>query len=386
LTLEGLAALIGFSPQHLSEVERAKTPVSGPFVSACDHALDAQGTLSALLPAVIAERALQRHGRSTIRHSGLRSGSAAGSLAAHPAGSAEVDPELVPHWLELKGVLTDHDQLFGPHQVLVIAQRGLGIIGRQRQASRGYLRTELMRVESRWEMLAAWLYDDAGDPAVSASMERARTLASAADDSLMVAYVLVRQSERASRSGKSREAIALAQAAWREYGVTPHVRALSALHEALGHARAGEMSACQVDLETAHELVGQQHDAVVDSSFEGLGRHYATRTTVLAGEARCWLWLGQPRKAVDAAERALARWPAIRRRGRGLQLAGFAVACAAAGEPDRAAREGLRALTVARATRSNRSMRELRRLDRRLATMPQAQGVAEFREAFAAPR
>ena len=58
---------------------------------------------------------------------------------------------------------------------------------------------------------------------------------------------------------------------------------------------------------------------MTDCGFEGLGRHYATRTTILAGEARCWLWLGQPCRAVDAAEQALMRWPASRRRGRGLQ-------------------------------------------------------------------
>jgi hypothetical protein len=258
------------------------------------------------------------------------------------------------------------------------------MIGRHRQAARGYLRTDLMRVESRWEMLVAWLYDDAGNPQAAASMERARALAAEADDTLMISYVLMRQSERASRCGKSQDAVALAQAAQRQRGVTPDVRALSALHQALGHALAGEVGACQDALATAHELVGRQDDGVIDSGFEGLGRHYATRTTVLAGEARCWLWLGQPRKAVDVAEGALARWPAIRRRGRGLQRAGLAVACAAASEPERAAREGLRALAVARATRSARAMQELRRLDRRLEVTPQAQGAAEFREAFAA--
>lgn len=147
---------------------------------------------------------------------------------------------------------------------------------------------------------------------------------------------------------------------------------------------AGEAADCQEDLETAHELVGQRHGGIIDPGFEGLGGHYATQTTVLAGEARCWLWLGQPRKAVDVAQRALARWPATRRRGRGLQRAGLAVACAAAGEPDRAAYEGLRALALARATGSARAMRELRRLDHRLAVTPQAQGAEEFREAFAA--
>jgi transcriptional regulator with XRE-family HTH domain len=387
LTLKALAALIGYSPQHLSEVELARAPVSGPFVAACDQALDARGKLTGLLPAVICERALQRHDRAAARHSGVAAAvDLTGSLAAQPTASAKVDPELVPHWLEFKGVLTDHDQMFGPHHVLAIATRGLGIIGPHRQAARGNLRTDLMRVEARWEMLAAWLYDDAGNPGAAASMERARVLAREADDQLMIAYVRVRQSERASRFGKAQVAIALAQAAQREARVTPHVRALSALHEALGHALTGETAACQRCLGRAHELVGRQHNGEIDSGFEGLGRHYATRTTVLAGEARCWLWLGQPRRAVDSAQRALARWPALRRRGRGLQRAGLAVACAAAGEPDRAAHEGLRALAVARATGSDRAMQELFRLDRRLAMTPGAQNAAEFREAFAAAR
>jgi hypothetical protein len=78
-----------------------------------------------------------------------------GSPAAEPAASAKVDPALVPHWLELKGVLTDQDQMFGPHHVLAITLRGLAIIGRHRRASRGHLRTELMRVEARWQMLVA---------------------------------------------------------------------------------------------------------------------------------------------------------------------------------------------------------------------------------------
>ena len=221
----------------------------------------------------------------------------------------------MPHWLDVKGVLTDHDQMFGPHHVLATAMRGLGIIGRHRRVSRGHLRTDLMRVESRWEMLVACLYDDAGQAEASACMERARTLAIEADDRLMIAYVLVRQSERASRAGKSQEATVLAQAAQRERGATPHVRALGLCYEALGHARASENAACQNALGKAHELVDRRHHGVTDSSFEGLGRHYATRTTVLAGEARCWLWLGHPRRAVEAAEGALTRWPTIRRRG-----------------------------------------------------------------------
>jgi transcriptional regulator with XRE-family HTH domain len=67
LTLEGLAALIGFTPQHVSEVELAKASVSKSFVAACDRALDARGRLLELLPAVVYERALERHDRSVAR-------------------------------------------------------------------------------------------------------------------------------------------------------------------------------------------------------------------------------------------------------------------------------------------------------------------------------
>jgi transcriptional regulator with XRE-family HTH domain len=67
LTLEGLAELIDFTPQHVSEVELAKASVSKPFVAACDRALEARGALLELLPAVVYERALERHDRSVAR-------------------------------------------------------------------------------------------------------------------------------------------------------------------------------------------------------------------------------------------------------------------------------------------------------------------------------
>lgn len=67
LTLEALAASIGFSPQHVSEVERAKAPASKPFVAACDRALDAHGSLLDLLPAAVVEQAMERHDRSATR-------------------------------------------------------------------------------------------------------------------------------------------------------------------------------------------------------------------------------------------------------------------------------------------------------------------------------
>ncbi|MGH2944365.1 MAG: hypothetical protein ACRDLN_16505, partial [Solirubrobacteraceae bacterium] len=245
---------------------------------------------------------------------------------------ADVDPELVEYWLELRSVLTGQDDMFGA-AVLSLAARGTRIIGRQRSAARGGLRVDLMRVEARWEMLLAWLRDDLGDNHATVDIERALRLALEAQDSLMVGFVLARQAERAVRLGAADAAVGLAQAARRQRDLTIHVRALAALYEALGHALAGNAYACERRLDEAHRLAESSED--VDVAWDGLGRHYANRATVLASEARCRLRLGQAERALDAAEGALAGWPATRRRGGGLQRAGLAIACAAAGQTER---------------------------------------------------
>jgi transcriptional regulator with XRE-family HTH domain len=66
-TLQALADEIGYSPQHVSDAELAKNPVSEPFVAAVDRALDADGRLLALLPAVVIERAFARQRRASAR-------------------------------------------------------------------------------------------------------------------------------------------------------------------------------------------------------------------------------------------------------------------------------------------------------------------------------
>ena len=73
MTLHALSQRIGYTPQHISEAERAKSPVSEPFVAALDHALDARGRLVALYPAVMIERAWERQRRSAARRTALRS-------------------------------------------------------------------------------------------------------------------------------------------------------------------------------------------------------------------------------------------------------------------------------------------------------------------------
>jgi transcriptional regulator with XRE-family HTH domain len=73
LTLHALSRRIGYSPQHISDAELAKNPVSEPFVAAVDRALGARGRLVALYPAVVIEQALERERRATARRGALPS-------------------------------------------------------------------------------------------------------------------------------------------------------------------------------------------------------------------------------------------------------------------------------------------------------------------------
>jgi transcriptional regulator with XRE-family HTH domain len=67
LTLEALAERIGFTPQHISQVELAETCPSEDFVATVDRALDADGRLLALYPDVLGEHVRERQRRASAR-------------------------------------------------------------------------------------------------------------------------------------------------------------------------------------------------------------------------------------------------------------------------------------------------------------------------------
>lgn len=429
LTLLALASLIGFSLQHLSEVELAKAPVSWPFVAACDQALEAGGSLLELLPMVVCERALQRHERAAARHGsaseipieaewqalaraygleryaghqhpsqaeadvdplnrrnliGKGVGAALGvGPTTAPAAARDIDPDLVGHWIKLLSVLDRHDAMFGAHEVLNTVRHEVDLIAHHRCLVQGELRNQLLRVEARWSGFASWLAHDAGDSRsgdywAACSLR----LAHEAGYQDLIAWILMRQSEWAATRPDPRRAIAFAEVARRTPGTTEQIRAVCALREAQGHALANDAASCERSLTQARTALLERPDAADDGARQELGGYTVTRPYVLADEARCWIRL-RPTKAITMYQDALRLWPRNRTRTRGVQQARLALACAAANEPDRAATEGAKALDIAQATKSELTVRELKRLDRRLATR-NTPAAADFREAFAA--
>lgn len=296
-----------------------------------------------------------------------------------PTTAREIDPESVSRWTALLDLLSRHDNMFGPHQVLSAVRHQIAMIGEYRQLTHGELATQLQREESRWSWFASWLAHDAGNARLSDCWaDRAVRLAQEVDHRDMVAWVLTNRSQWAATHDDPRQAIALAAAAERTGGVSAYLRALCALRVAHGHAFAGDAAACERRIADARRLLDRP-----DTSDRELGNSAVTAPYVLADEALCWSRL-RPARAIATYEDALRLWPHESPRGRGIHQARLALTCAHAGEPERAASEGLRALDIARSTRSTIITRQLKRLDHELAAYD-VPAVADFREAIATP-
>lgn len=310
---------------------------------------------------------------------GAGAGAALGlSATTAPAAARQVDPGLVDHWMQLLRVLYRHDAMFGPHDAFATVRHQVDLIAKHRRIVRGELRDRLMRVEARWSDFAGWLSDDVGDEQTHDYwVNRALRLARESGYHDMVAWVLMLQSRDAASRQDPRRALALAHAALDVPLASEQSRALAAFRVAHGHAVANDARSFERALADAHSLL----EGLGHAPPEDLGSEDVTPAYVMADEARCWQRL-RPHKSVAVFDEALRLWPRDRKRGCGLHRARLALACAAAGEPDRAAAEGVEALAIARTTRSDLTMRELTRLDRRLAGWD-APAARDFREAFA---
>jgi transcriptional regulator with XRE-family HTH domain len=372
LTLAALGARTGYSPQHISSLELAGAGATRACVAALDAALDAQGALLDLLPAVIAERWVAAECRASSRRRyddqevdptnrrGLLEAGASVALGAPvlcgvPARAGDVDPELPAHWTALLTLLGRHAEMFGSCGVLGIIEREMRVIAAHRGAARGEVCTELMRVEARWAAFAAWLCHHTADVrGRDAWTDRALRLAHESDYADMAAFGRGRQSKHAS---EARRAVEYAEAALRVRGASTQTRAWCARYAAAGHALAGATASCERRLHDSYVLLEDANSPPPPWAHGFRVTCSGTRAT----EARCWLAMA-PAKAIDFYEDALRDWPRAEVQHGGLQRARLALACALAGQLDRAKAEGAKALAIAKQTRSASVTRELRQL------------------------
>jgi len=245
--------------------------------------------------------------------------------------------------------------MFGPRGVLAVVQREVRVIGAHRDAARGELRTELMRVEARWAGFEAWLCHHTGDGrSRNAWTDRALWLARESDYSDMAAFGRGRQSKHAS---DARRAVEYAEDALRVRGASAQTRAWCARYAAVGHARVGDTASCERRLHEAYSLLEDAESSAPPWAHGFRVTSSGTRAT----EAHCWLAMA-PAKAIGFYEDALREWPRAEVQHGGLQRARLALACAKVGELDRAEAEGAKALAIAKRTGSVTIKRELKQL------------------------
>jgi hypothetical protein len=186
-------------------------------------------------------------------------------------------------------------------------------------------------------------------------MDRALHLAREADYPDMIAFARGRQSKLASDPHR---AVAYAEDALSVPNAGAQTRAWCARYAAIGHAMAGATASCERHLALAYRLLDDNNSPAPPWA----GQFRVTHTGALASEARCWITIA-PAMAIGLCEEALRAWPQAEARNGGIVQARLALACANAGELDRARAEGAKALALTKQTRSATAIRDLRRLN-----------------------
>lgn len=149
--------------------------------------------------------------------------------------------------------------------------------------------------------------------------------------------------------------------------------------QALGHALAGEATACVKALDFARAEV--ESIGPVDARAAYVGPSY------IGSEAgRCLVQIGQPVKAEGILREALEGWPVELERDRGHCLARLSSALLDMKEVDESAGTLLDAVAVAAATSSERLRTEIREVGRRLSGWRRIDSVGDVTNAITALR
>jgi transcriptional regulator with XRE-family HTH domain len=294
-----------------------------------------------------------------------------------------VDPEAVGR---LGTILTEYakiDNLLGPAHLLELTSLHLDFISELLTVASGEGRGELLTVGARYAEFAGWLHQDAGDPQEAAYWsDRAMGWAQAADNDLMVCYVLMRKSNQASSQGDAPRTLGLARAALRgQDRLSPRARALALRQEARGHALSRDATGCARALDAAREQAAVPED---QGEEDRILTGYCTPAFIEMEAADCAMLLGQPDQAVITFQHGLATLPAEYQRDRAVNLARLAVAYAASREPELACAVAQEAAAIVHSTWSARAVAELRRLPTLLSRWPDSAPVAELEATLAA--
>ena len=196
LTLTGLASRIGYTAQHLSEVELAKSMASRSFVAAADEALDAQGSLVALYPAVLIEQVLERQKRASARRDALRSAQEADDVKRRAFIGLGLAVVLLGPEAAAKASRDDWDRIAHAwsYEISTAADRNALLPGLAADLKRLHANGGPQRVVAQLAIYVAAIAMSNGDAGLARRWwRRARASAVATGDRHLIAYTAGRQ-------------------------------------------------------------------------------------------------------------------------------------------------------------------------------------------------
>jgi transcriptional regulator with XRE-family HTH domain len=436
LSQSALGQLVHYSGDMIGAVEKAERWPTPKLTAALDQALDSDGTLTRLLPAVEAQRAAEQENktrdvangspvgpatillsiqmdgspgyvpsdrRELLRNAGITLGGLTfdtnAALSSTPAAKLEdlrhlkaalddahrfLDADVVAHFRRLLDAAISKDGNNGPRDTLPVVFGILSAIETSARDVKPSIRRQLLRVGAECAELAGWLFRDLSSPTTADYWrDRAIEWAQESGDQAMQGYVLLKKAQAAYDERDALRMLTLAQAVQEGPWLLPHrVRAEAAQQEARGEAMlGGAPEQIERKLDEARQLLAKDDP---DEEREGgdLARHYGP-VLLAVQTAICHKEAGRPAAAVRLYEQQLSEGT-FSRRDHGYFSALMADALALSGEPDEAARVGLQALAVASTTGSARTLRELHQLVNDLGPWTRRQPVAELREAVLA--
>jgi transcriptional regulator with XRE-family HTH domain len=388
-SLAELAVRVHYSRGYLSKIENGVLPPNATVARLADAALDAGGSLAALVPAPesghheLVVPALDGGADPDWSGELLAFGDALAIPLALPSAAARADAEdlrLETHYQEEFERHRRLGQQLAPG--LVLRRMAVDFSTLMEVAETSLLpAARLTLLAARYAEFIGWLTQESGRRDLAlAWTRRAAAIATRAGGADFAAYTLVREAELAMYERDAATAMELADRALRHPHATDRTRALAAHRQAQVHALRGEHDACLAALGRAEDLLGaaaaEDRRRVPDGPVVG-----SSTVGNLGGAIAGWCHydLGRPHRATELLAEALSRTPDTAHRSRALFGARLALAYEASGELEEMQSVTLQAIEDASLARSASAYGELRGLSRALVRRHNVRGLKELR-------
>ncbi|MER6826893.1 helix-turn-helix domain-containing protein [Streptosporangium sp. NPDC000563] len=403
LSLTDLAKRVNYSKGQLSKVERGLQRPSRLLGGLCDAALAADGSLIALLNEEITDAegvttnasnaagceevwlmGLSPTGGSWFQSVNRRQIMTTGAASLVGLAGIGIGGRVTGFTMEGESLLSASRSIFNEYRRLgQLVEPGLLLpaLIAQTHSLREYAeqadprtRRALLLLDSRYAEYVGWLVQETGDEQAALWWTRhAVEMAAVGGDHDFAAYGMARHALVTLYRNDAGQTIELAQRA-QSNTVLPRIQGIAAMHEAQGHALAGNRTACMAVLDRARTLLDCP---TTDEDTPVLGSaNLPDPVTMITGW--CLYDLGQPREAAEilGAQLTRVRPEALRTRVRyGVRQA---LAHAAAGDVDHACRLTGNLLDDAATLKSATVAMDLPRLARILTRYPRHPTVREI--------